>query len=249
MISAHNLHKRFGDRVAVDEVSFVAKDGEVTGFLGPNGAGKTTTLRMIYSLVRPDGGTAVVDGVDVGRDPDGVRRRIGVLPDGRGLYPRLTVREHVRYAGRLHGLWGGVLEKRIDAVAERLERGEILDRRTEGFSQGERMKVAIARALVHDPRNVLLDEPTNGLDVMATRAMRTVIRRLREGGVCVVFSSHVMQEVSALCDRLVVIAKGKVVADATPAELLGKTGYASLEDAFVHLVGIEDPQQRVGGAA
>ncbi len=244
MISLDRLHKRFGDRVAVDEVSFTARDGEVTGFLGPNGAGKTTTLRMIYSLIRPDGGRALVDGIDVIADPLGVRSRIGVLPDARGLYPRLTVREHVRYYGRLHGLWGAALEKRIDALAELLEIRELLDRRTEGFSQGERMKVAIARALVHGPRNVLLDEPTNGLDVMSTRAMRTVIRRLREQGTCVLFSSHVMQEVSALCDRLVVIARGRVVAEGSPAELLSTTGHASLEDAFVHLVGIEGPVEQ-----
>ncbi|MGA9520456.1 MAG: ATP-binding cassette domain-containing protein [Myxococcaceae bacterium] len=252
MITLEKLHKRFGDRVAVEEVSFTARDGEVTGFLGPNGAGKTTTLRMIYSLIRPDGGRAEVDGIDVVTDPTGVRSRIGVLPDARGLYPRLTVREHVRYYGRLHGLWGAELEKRIDALAELLEIRELLDRRTEGFSQGERMKVAIARALVHGPRNVLLDEPTNGLDVMSTRAMRTVIRRLREQGTCVVFSSHVMQEVSALCDRLVVIARGRVVAEGSPAELLTATGHASLEDAFVHLVGIEGPieeHEKAGGVA
>ena len=252
MITLEKLHKRFGDRVAVEEVSFTARDGEVTGFLGPNGAGKTTTLRMVYSLIRPDGGRAEVDGLDVVADPAGVRSRIGVLPDARGLYPRLTAREHVRYYGRLHGLWGATLEKRIDALAELLEIRELLDRRTEGFSQGERMKVAIARALVHGPRNVLLDEPTNGLDVMSTRAMRTVIRRLREQGTCVVFSSHVMQEVSALCDRLVVIARGRVVAEGSPAELLATTGHASLEDAFVHLVGIEGPVEEnrpVGGVA
>jgi sodium transport system ATP-binding protein len=239
MITVQQLHKRFGDQLAVEDVSFTAHDGEVTGFLGPNGAGKTTTLRMIYSLVRPDRGRAEVDGVDVSADPLEVRRRIGVLPDARGLYPRLTVREHIRYYGRLQGLWGAELEKRIEALSELLEVRELLDRRTEGFSQGERMKVAIARALVHGPKNVLLDEPTNGLDVMSTRTMRAVIRRLREQGTCVLFSSHVMQEVSALCDRLVVIARGRVIAEGTPAELLASTGRATLEDAFVQLVGIE----------
>jgi sodium transport system ATP-binding protein len=238
MITVTNLHKRFGDRVAVEDVSFLARDGEVTGLLGPNGAGKTTTLRMIYTLVRPDSGSASVDGIEVSGDPDGARRRIGVLPDARGLYSRLTAREHIRYAGRLHGLWGATLERRIEELGELLELSEHLGRRTEGFSQGERLKVAIARALVHDPPNVLLDEPTNGLDVMSTRAMRRLIRRLRERGVCVVFSSHVMQEVSALCDRLVVVARGKVVADATPAELVDRTGHTSLEDAFVRLAGI-----------
>lgn len=240
MISVEELHKRFGERTAIDDLSFRAEDGAVTGLLGPNGAGKTTTLRTLYSLIRPDRGRALVDGIDVAIDPLEVRRRIGVLPDARGLYPRLTVREHVRYYGKLHGLAGGELERRTDELAELLDMKPLLDRRTEGFSQGERMKVAIARALVHGPRNVLLDEPTNGLDVMSTRAMRTVIRRLREAGRCVLFSSHVMQEVSALCDRIVVIARGRVVAEGTPPELLQRAGASSLEDAFVRLVGIED---------
>ncbi|MBX5483955.1 MAG: ATP-binding cassette domain-containing protein [Myxococcaceae bacterium] len=241
MILVENVHKRFGDKVAVEDVSFVAEDGAVTGLLGPNGAGKTTTLRMLYSLIVPDRGRAVVDGIDVAQDPAAARARIGVLPDAKGLYPRLTVREHLRYFGRLHGLWGRALEARIDALVELLELKELIHRRTEGFSQGERMKVAIARALVHDPKNVLLDEPTNGLDVMSTRAMRALIRRLREQGTTVLFSSHVMQEVSALCDRIVIVAHGRVVADGTPAELLERTGHHSLEDAFVQLVGIEGP--------
>ncbi len=241
MIEVRGLHKRFGERVAVEEVTFSAADGQVTGLLGPNGAGKTTTLRMLYSLIHPDRGTATVDGIDVATDPMAARGRLGVLPDARGLYPRLTVKEHVEYFGRLHGLEGDKLAARAEAVRALLELDDIWKRRTEGFSQGERMKVAIARALVHGPGNVILDEPTNGLDVMATRSMRAVIRRLREQGVCVLFSSHVMQEVSALCDRIVVIARGRVVAQGTPAELVTQTGRASLEDAFVHLVGIEGP--------
>jgi sodium transport system ATP-binding protein len=246
MIEVDRLHKRFGDRVAVEDVSFHAADGQVTGLLGPNGAGKTTSLRMLYSLVRPDGGTAKVDGIDVAKEPMAARARLGVLPDARGLYPRLTVGEHVDYYGRLHGLSGKALQARLGAVRELLELDELWDRRTSGFSQGERMKVAIARALVHAPRNVILDEPTNGLDVMATRSMRAVIRRLREQGVCVLFSSHVMQEVSALCDRIVVVARGRVVAQGSPAELLAQTGRAGLEDAFVHLVGIEGPAPEGG---
>lgn len=241
MIRVQSLHKRFGERVAVDDVTFEAADGAVTGLLGPNGAGKTTTLRMLYSLIVPDRGSAHVDGIDVAQDPMAARGRLGVLPDARGLYPRLTVREHIEYYGRLHGLSGEPLRSATAHVAELLELGELMDRRTEGFSQGERMKVAIARALVHRPGNVLLDEPTNGLDVMATRSMRAVIRRLRAAGTCVLFSSHVMQEVSALCDRIVVIARGTVVAEGTPEALLARTGFASLEDAFVHLVGIEGP--------
>ena len=237
MIEVTNLHKRFGAVTAVEDVSFRAEDGVVTGLLGPNGAGKTTTLRMLYTLVRPDRGSVKVDGLEVAERPVEVRRALGVLPDARGLYPRLTAREHVRYAGELHGLSGATLDKRIDELVELLEMKEIAHRRTEGFSQGERMKVALARALVHGPRNVLLDEPTNGLDVMSTRAVRTLIRRLREQGHCVVFSSHVMQEVGALCDRIVVVARGRVVAEGTPDELRARTGKDSLEEAFVTVIG------------
>ncbi|HYO52300.1 ATP-binding cassette domain-containing protein [Archangium sp.] len=237
MIQVTNLHKRFGAVTAVEDVSFRAEDGVVTGLLGPNGAGKTTTLRMLYTLIRPDKGSAKVDGLEVAERPLEVRRAIGVLPDARGLYPRLTAREHIHYAGELHGLSGAALDRRIGELVELLDMKEIADRRTEGFSQGERMKVALARALVHAPRNVLLDEPTNGLDVMSTRAVRTLIRRLREQGHCVVFSSHVMQEVAALCDRIVVVARGRVVADGTPDELRARTGKDNLEEAFVTVIG------------
>ncbi len=237
MIEVTNLHKRFGKVTAVEDVSFTAPDGIVTGLLGPNGAGKTTTLRMLCTLVRPDRGSAKVDGLEVAERPMDVRRAIGVLPDARGLYPRLTAREHVRYYGELHGLTGAALEKRTEELVELLEMKGIADRRTDGFSQGERMKVALARALVHGPRNVLLDEPTNGLDVMSTRAVRTLIQRLKAAGHCVVFSSHVMQEVAALCDRIVVVAHGRVVADGTPDELRARTGRDSLEEAFVAAIG------------
>jgi len=239
MIEVRNLHKRFGAVTAVEDVSFSAADGVVTGLLGPNGAGKTTTLRMLYTLIRPDRGSALVDGMDVATHPMEVRRSIGVLPDARGLYPRLTAREHARYAGELHGLHGAALEKRVDELVELLDMKDIANRRTEGFSQGERMKVALARALVHGPRNVLLDEPTNGLDVMSTRAVRTLIRRLKSQGHCVLFSSHVMQEVAALCDRIVVVARGRVVAEGSPDELRTLTGKESLEDAFVSVIGTD----------
>jgi sodium transport system ATP-binding protein len=239
MIEVRNLHKRFGAVTAVEDVSFSAADGVVTGLLGPNGAGKTTTLRMLYTLIRPDRGSALVDGMDVATHPMDVRRSIGVLPDARGLYPRLTAREHARYAGELHGLSGAALEKRVDELIELLDMKDIANRRTEGFSQGERMKVALARALVHGPRNVLLDEPTNGLDVMSTRAVRTLIRRLKSQGHCVLFSSHVMQEVAALCDRIVVVARGRVVAEGTPDELRARTGKESLEEAFVSVIGTD----------
>ena len=237
MIEARSLHKEFGAVKAVDDVTFRADDGIVTGLLGPNGAGKTTTLRMLTTLMTPDSGSALIDGIDVTKDPMEARRRLGVLPDARGLYPRLTAREHARYAGRLHGIPAGKLEARIEELVQQLDLVSIADRRTEGFSNGERVKVALARALVHGPRNVLLDEPTNGLDVLATRAVRELIRKLKTQGICVVFSSHVMQEVSALCDRIVVVAHGRVVADGTPDELKARAGTQSLEEAFISIIG------------
>jgi len=239
MIRATNLQKRFGAVIAVDGVSFTAPDGAVTGLLGPNGAGKTTSLRMIYGLMKPDGGSIDVDGHDAVSDPLAAQARLGVLPDLSGLYPRLTSREHIRYFGNLQGLHGADLEARIEKWIEVLDLKSVADRRVAGFSHGERTKVALARALVHNPQNILLDEPTNGLDVMSTRAMRDVIRRLKTEQRCVVFSSHVMQEVSALCDRIVVIAHGRVAAEGTPDDLLAVTGKTSLEDAFVSLVGLQ----------
>jgi sodium transport system ATP-binding protein len=238
MIRAEGLHKSFGEVVAVDDVSFEAPDGLITGLLGPNGAGKTTSMRMLTGLVKPTRGKASVDGIDA--QSLEVRRRLGVLPDRSGLYPRLTARENVEYFGRLHGLSGDALAKRAEELIELLDLSKVADRRTEGFSQGERMKVAIARALVHDPRNVMLDEPTNGLDVMSTRAMRSLIRQLRDEGRCVLFSSHIMQEVGALCDRIVVVASGRVVADGTRDDLLERTGRDTVEEAFVALLGSEE---------
>ncbi len=238
MIRVENLHKRFGTVTAVDGVSFDARDGAVTGLLGPNGAGKTTTLRMLYALMRPDAGAISVDGVDAVAEPQQAQARLGVLPDVSGLYPRLTAREHIEYYGQLQGLSGQDLADRTAELLQTLDMTKIADRRTQGFSHGERTKVALARALVHDPRNVLLDEPTNGLDVMSTRAVRDIIRRLRADGRCVLFSSHVMQEVSALCDAIIVIARGRIVASGSPAELRSQTGHDSLEDAFVALAGL-----------
>ena len=240
MIEARQLHKAFGSVKAVDGVSFVARDGEITGLLGPNGAGKTTALRMLYTLMKPDRGQVLVDGIDAAVDPLGVRRKLGVLPDARGLYKRLTARENIDYFGRLHGLPDDVLQGQRDALIAALEMADIADRRTEGFSQGQRVKTAIARALVHNPRNVLLDEPTNGLDVMATRALRQFMAKLKAEGRCVLFSSHIMQEVAMLCDRIVVIARGRVVADETPDTLREQTGEANLEDAFVKIIGTDE---------
>jgi len=240
VIEVRDLHKAFGTVKAVDGVSFTARDGEITGLLGPNGAGKTTTLRMLYTLMAPDRGQVLVDGIDAAVDPLGVRRQLGVLPDARGLYKRLTARENIDYFARLHGLPENLLKSRRDALIDALEMADIADRRTEGFSQGQRVKTAIARALVHDPRNVILDEPTNGLDVMATRALRQFMARLKAEGRCVLFSSHIMQEVAALCDRIVVIAHGRVVADESPDALRAQTGENNLEDAFVKIIGSDE---------
>lgn len=237
MIEVASLRKRFGDVVAVDDVSFRAVDGRVTGLLGPNGAGKTTTLRAMTGLLTPDHGTVLVDGIDVHRDRAGAQRRLGVLPDARGLYRRLTARENIRYFGELHGLRGLPLEHAVSRQLDALGMNDLADRRVDGFSQGERAKVALARATVHRPRNVILDEPTNGLDVMSTRAVRDFVRDLRTAGTCVLFSSHIMQEVSALCDEIIVIVGGRVVAHGTEEELRAQTGQERLEDAFVVLSG------------
>ena len=240
MILVENLRKSFGEVPAVDGISFEAPDGQVTGLLGPNGAGKTTSLRMLYGLMRPDGGLIEVDGVEVASDPQAAQARMGILPDSRGLYPRLTPREHLRYFGQLHQLVGTALNTRIEELVSLLEMSSIVDRRAEGFSQGERVKTALGRALVHDPANVILDEPTNGLDVMGTRAMRSLIRRMRTEGKCVLFSSHIMQEVSALCDRIIIISTGRIVAAGTPDELREQSGQDNLEDAFVALTGLDE---------
>jgi sodium transport system ATP-binding protein len=247
MIVADDLHKSFktktGKVTAVDAVSFEAHDGQITGLLGPNGAGKTTTMRMLYTLMAPDSGQVRVDGIDAAKDPIAVRRALGVLPDARGVYKRLTARENIAYFGELHGLSRAQIEQRTQALSVALDMDDILDRQTEGFSQGQRTKTAIARALVHDPKNVILDEPTNGLDVMTTRAMRGFLRQLRDEGRCVIFSSHIMQEVAALCDRIVVIAKGRVVASGTADELRQQTGEENLEEAFVKVIGSEEGLQ------
>jgi sodium transport system ATP-binding protein len=240
MIVVRNLHKAFGDVKAVNGVTFEARDGEITGLLGPNGAGKTTTLRMLYSLLPPDQGEIRIDGLDPTRDAMEIKRTLGVVPDSRGLYSRLTARENIAYYGELHGMRQEAISARIDNLTATLDMADFIDRRTEGFSQGQRVKVAIARAMVHEPQTVLMDEPSNGLDVMSTRALRHYIRSLRDAGHSVVLSTHIMQEVAALCDRIVIIAKGEVAANGTAAELLERSGSDSLEDAFVKLIGSEE---------
>ena len=239
MIRAQGLSKSFGKIHAVDNVSFDAEDGKITALLGPNGAGKSTTLRMLYTVLKPDAGQALIDGIDNQLDLQGARRNLGVLPHGAGLYPHLTALENIRYYGRLSGLEDTVLEQRVAALAVSLDLGSIVDRYAKGYSQGERTRVALARALVHEPKNLLLDEPTNGLDVMATRLLRRLLLDLKDRGHCILLSSHIMQEVAALADQIVIIAHGRVVADGTPEKILARTGADDLESAFVALVGSE----------
>jgi sodium transport system ATP-binding protein len=240
VIEVDALAKRFGAIEAVRDVSFIAADGRITGLLGPNGAGKSTTLRMLYTVLRPDAGSARIDGTDVVADPLAARRSIGVLPHSAGIYRQLTARENIRFYGELNGLAAPALRRRVDELIDRLGMGDFADRRAAGFSQGQRIKVALARALVHSPRNVLLDEPTNGLDVMATRALRELIRGLKAEGHCVLFSSHVMQEVAALCDEVVIIDRGRVAASGTPESIQSRFGGASLEEAFVEVLGEQE---------
>jgi sodium transport system ATP-binding protein len=244
MITVRALAKRFSQGrgasmrsvQAVDQLDLVAADGCITGLLGANGAGKTSTLRMVAGLIEPDGGRIEVDGIDVASHPTQALARLGVLSDARGLYPRLTARENIVYFGRLHGMSAAAASARADVLAGPLEMQALLERRTEGFSQGERMKTALARALVHDPHNIVLDEPTNGLDVLATRALRDALRRLRDDqGKCIVFSTHIMQEVERLCDQVVVVAQGRAVARGTVSALCGEADVSDFEDAFVKL--------------
>jgi sodium transport system ATP-binding protein len=255
MIEVQQLTKRFTQGrgrqartvAAVDGVDFVAADGCITGLLGPNGAGKTTTLRIAAALLPADSGRVRVDGIDVAARPSAALARLGVLSDARGLYPRLTARENIVYYGRLHGMSDAAAGARAHLLAGMLEMLPLLDRRTEGFSQGERMKTALARALVHDPPNIVLDEPTNGLDVLATRSLREALRRLRdEQGKCIVFSTHIMQEVERLCDHVVVVSHGRTVAAGTVAELSARTGESDFEETFVKLAFTAD--ERAHGA-
>jgi len=237
MIVVRDVHKSFGDVKAVRGVSFEASDGRITGLLGPNGAGKSTTLRILYTVLRPDQGTASIDGSDVVTQSLQARGKIGSLPHGAGLYPHLTARENIVYYARLYGLDCSIIDEKVQDVIDQLDIGEFADRRTKGFSQGQRTKVALARALVHGPKNIILDEPSNGLDVMAIRSLRALIKTLRDAGKCVLFSSHVMQEVAALCDEIVIIAEGRVAMQDSPDGIRNSTGCDDLEEAFVKAIG------------
>jgi sodium transport system ATP-binding protein len=237
VIEASNLSKRFGAIEAVHNVSFTARDGEITGILGANGAGKSTTLRMVYGVLTPDSGKACIDGIDIRGETSRARARVGVLPHAAGLYGNLSARENIHYFGSLQGVGSGALAKRTGELSQILGLEDFLDRRAKGFSQGQRIKVALARALVHDPGNIVLDEPTNGLDVMAIRNLRDMLLALKREGRCVLFSSHVMQEVAALCDRVVIIGHGRVLADATVQSIREQSGTGSLEEAFLRVLG------------
>jgi sodium transport system ATP-binding protein len=241
MIQVDDIHKSFGKVHAVRGVSFEAPDGKITGLLGPNGAGKSTTMRVLYTVLKPDEGHATIDGVDVVADSLGARRRIGALPHSAGLYPHLTARENVAYFAKLCGMDKAEIDDRVAEIIRLLEIEEFAERRTKGFSHGQRTKVALARALVHDPRNVILDEPTSGLDVMATRSLRELILKLKDEGRCVLFSSHIMQEVAALCDDICIIANGKVAIDDSIDGIRERTGCDDIEDAFVEAIQMVEP--------
>lgn len=238
MIQVEQLAKTFGAVQALQSVSFVALDGRITGLLGANGAGKSTTLRIISTVTKASNGRALVDGHDCASETLNVRRALGVLPHVSGLYPHLTARENIRYFGRLHGLADKLIAERIDRWVETLALQDIIERRTQGFSHGQRLKIALARALIHAPRNLILDEPTSGLDIAGTRALRELIRTLRAQGHCILFSSHVMQEVAALCDDIVIIAKGRGMVSGSPQEILANTGANDLEEAFMRATGV-----------
>jgi len=240
MLEVSNISKNFGDFNAVESVSFRANDGEITGLLGPNGAGKTTCLRILYGLLKSNDGHAAIDGINVHQSPLAARKSLGIFPDQFGLSERLTAREQIEYFATMHGLTGGALRAALDKIINDLDMQDFADRRTEGFSQGQRMKVTLAQALVHRPQNLVLDEPTRGLDVMSTRILRQQLMGLKSQGHCILFSSHVMQEVSALCDRVIVMAKGQVVAQGSPQQLCLLAGTDSLEEAFVTIIGSDE---------
>ena len=235
MIEVHDLTKRFRDLVAVDAASFSARNGAITGLLGHNGAGKSTTLRILYGLLQADSGSARIDQIDVMAAPLKAQEVIGVMTDAHGLNPRLTAREHIEYFARLRRMDKARMRRRTDELIELLDMQDIADRRAEGFSQGEKMKVCLSRSLVHDPQNLIMDEPTNGLDVMTTRSVRSILQSLKAQNKCILLSSHIMQEISALCDEIIVIAEGRVLMQGSLADLAKRTGENDLEEAFMKI--------------
>jgi len=240
MIRIDQVSKTFGNKKtgvlqALKNISLTLRDGEITGLLGVNGAGKSTLLRLIYGLQIPTAGNILIDNIDVQKNSEAARQRLGVLPDDTGLYKRLTARENIHYFGELQGLSPADLDESSQELIALLKMENIAERRADGFSLGERMKTALARAIVHRPQHILLDEPTNGLDVITTRAVRNMLLTLRDQGRCILFSSHLMHEVGGLCDRVLVIAGGEIVADGSVADIIALSGKNSLEDAFIAL--------------
>ena len=250
MIRAEGLRKSFGSVQALRDVGFEVGEGEVYGLLGPNGAGKTTTLRILATLLRADAGRARVAGLDVATDAEAVRRTIGVVNGGMGLYDRLTGREVLHYFGRLYGMTGAQVDARVRELDDLLDLGSTLDRRTGGFSTGMSQKVVIARAVLHDPPVIFFDEATSGLDVMARRAVLDFVKAYPSAGRAVIWSTHVMSEVEELCDRAGIIYDGRLVAEGSMSELLASTGAPSLEQAFFRVVERDRAQrERLEGAA
>jgi sodium transport system ATP-binding protein len=243
MIQAKSLSKVFPARKktkevrAVDNVSFDCKPNEVYGLLGANGAGKTTTLRMLATILEPTAGTATVAGYDIVEEPEKVRANVGFLSTATALYGRLSAYEMVEYFGKLHGMEGEPLRRAIDSLFDVLGMNEFKDRRCEKLSTGQKQKVSIARTLVHDPAVMIFDEPTVGLDVIASRTIVGFIRQCRDRGKTVIFSTHVMTEAEKLCDRIGIINRGKLLAEGSLAELRGRFGKQDLEDIFVDVVG------------
>ncbi|MCG7550290.1 ATP-binding cassette domain-containing protein [Pseudoalteromonas sp. Of7M-16] len=240
MIEVTDLEKKIGSVQALDKLSFRADDGKITGLLGPNGAGKTTCLRTVFGLLQADSGFAKIDNIDVAVEPMRAKQQLGLFPDPCGLYERLTPREYIQFFAELSGMEKQQAISATSNVLEKLQMGDIADRKSQGFSQGQRMKTALAQAIVHQPTNIILDEPTRGLDVMSTRILRDLLLMLKEQGHCVLFSSHVMQEVAALCDHVVVMASGKVVAEGSPLALCEQTQKETLEEAFIALIGSDE---------
>jgi sodium transport system ATP-binding protein len=239
MVEVTDLHMHFGALRALTGVSFVAPDGAITGLLGENGAGKTTTMNIVSGLHQPARGAIVIDGADASVPADR-RQHVGALLDQKGLYTRLTARENVAYFGALRGFSGSELSTRVQRALTVVGLEREAERRTEGFSQGERMKVALARAIVHTPKHLLLDEPTNGLDIPSARGFKAALKRMRDEGICIVLSSHIIQDVMALCDRVVVISKGRTVAQGDPVSVCNTARCSTLEDAFMVLTGRQE---------
>ena len=233
-VKVDRLEKTLGKNKVLRGISLEAESGEIFGLLGPNGAGKTTTLRIVCTLLAPDTGSVEVLGFDTRSAPEDVRRRVGVVTADIGVYPRLSARENITYFAELSGVADGEISQRVASVLERLDMVSFADQRAESLSSGQKQKVAIARAIVHDPAVLMFDEPTSNLDVLASREIRNFMVESRERGKCVIFSTHVLHDAERLCDRITILHEGTVVATGPTAEVRG--AHRDLEDAFLELV-------------